>query len=349
MKKSGLLWGYALSPLGFSDRSWQGAKATDLSFDALLRQVEQAGQAGFDFVTLFDGFGQRPTETIRSGNTNFEPTTLVSALSSRAGNIGFLAAASTVQHEAYNLARRFASLDTINGGRTGWIVLDDSTEAGRDLEYIDVVRGLWDSWDADAFIYDKQAGRFFDPSKMHVLQHKGPHLSVRGPLNVNRSPQDIPIIASVHGRGNPQLAARHADLVILQSTSVAATVVDSRLIREQVGDAGRDPSDIRVVACIAPADDGNDRIGKGTSAGVTGIPLVVEDDVTATLTGIASDADIDGFIVVPPSLSAAQRFIAAIGPTLISLGLDDASKRMETLRSTLGLNSPRHQGMGRGA
>jgi alkanesulfonate monooxygenase SsuD/methylene tetrahydromethanopterin reductase-like flavin-dependent oxidoreductase (luciferase family) len=336
--------GYALSPFGFSASSGRGNRAADLGFDALLRQVDQAQVAGFDFISLFDRFGQRPSATIEPGNTVFEPTTLVAALSSRARGIGFLAAASTVQHEAYNLARRFASLDTISGGRTGWIALDDSESDERDLEYLQVVRGLWDSWDDDAFIYDKGAGRFFDPSKMHVLNHKGAHLSVRGPLNVNRSPQGRPVVAAIHGRGNPAIAARYADVVILQSTSIedagAAVLEISRLLDA----AGRMRSDIRVIANILPfasPTSGTHADDENVSAGARGLAIKGSGDAVAeTMRNWARQTGVDGFNVVPMTPDASNFFFADIAPKLAIDGLLQPEEQRKTLRDALGLKRP---------
>ncbi|TCR70718.1 LLM class flavin-dependent oxidoreductase [Rhizobium sp. BK376] len=342
MTKSKLHWGYALSPFGFSESAWRDGQTSDLGFDALLRQVDKARHAGFDFVALFDRLGKRPAETIVSGNTTFEPTTLLSALSSRARGIGFLAAASTAQHEAYNLARRFASLDTINGGRSGWIVLDDSTNGERDLEYVDVVKGLWGSWDADAFIYDKENGRFFDPAKMHVLNHKGPHLSVRGPLNVNRSPQDTPVVAALFHYGYPALAARHADVVILRSTSVDAARREAETVWRSVAEAGRNRAGVRLILSIVPSmatakapPGGSDATAPG---GLDGLPLGdLGGDIAAALGGLASEADLDGYLLVPPSLQAVEGFISTTAPKLTGLGLGTRSASLGTLRSTLGL------------
>lgn len=339
MTNSRLLWGYSLSPLGFSEDAWHGGRPSNLGIDALLRQVDSAKHAGFDFVALFDRLGARPGKTIVSGNATFEPTTLVSALSSRARDIGFLAAASTVHHEVYNLARRFASLDTINDGRTGWIVLDDSGSPERDLEYVDVVKGLWNSWDADAFIYDKKAGRFFDPEKMHVLDHRGPHLSVRGPLNVNRSPQDTPVIAAVHGYGNPVLAARHAEIIVLQSTSVEAVKLDVGAIRGLIATEGRQSTAVRIMVALIPFDGREGApsdAGAQRSGGPGGLRLPeMEGDIATVLKDLASETYVDGFVIVPPSLEAAAKFVSEAVPKLASLGLGGTKRGEGTLRSTL--------------
>ena len=169
-----------------------------------------------------------------------EPCTLLSALSGFTKNIGLVCTASTSFEQPYTIARKFATLDIISGGRAGWNVVTSGNETEaqnfsdvphlpkieryrRGREFTEVVRALWDSWDADAFPRDKQTGVFSDRSKMHVLDHHGEFYHVRGPLNVARSPQGQPVIvqagASEEGR---QLAAETAEVVFTAHDSVAS-------------------------------------------------------------------------------------------------------------------------------
>src|SRR5580693_8076058 len=174
--------------------------------------------------------------------TSFEPLTLLSALAMVTQRIGLIATASTTFDAPYHIARRFASLDHISNGRAGWNVvttsnpdaalnfgLEDHMEHAerykRAREFYDVVTGLWDSWADDAWVRDVENGIFFDPDKMHVLNHKGEHLSVRGPLNIARPVQGWPVIvqagASEAGR---QLAARTSEAIFAS----ARTIEDGR-------------------------------------------------------------------------------------------------------------------------
>src|SRR5215510_8386978 len=167
----------------------------------------------------------------------FEPMTLLSALAAVTRNLGLVATATSTYNEPYTLARQFASLDLISGGRAGWNLVTSNNEADafnysrdqhyahaerydRAIEFAEVVTGLWDSWDDDAFIRDKERGIYFDPKKMHVLNHRGKYFQVRGPLNVARSPQGRPILvqagASDTGR---DLAARLAEVVFTAQTT----------------------------------------------------------------------------------------------------------------------------------
>ncbi len=139
--------------------------------------------------------------------TRFEPFTLLSALAQVTSRIGLTATASTTYSEPFHIARQFASLDHLSNGRAGWNVVTSSIESTalnfsgekhlehhlryqRAEEFVEVVKGLWDSWEEDAFIRNKETGEFFEKEKMHELNHKGEYFSVRGPLNVSRTPQD---------------------------------------------------------------------------------------------------------------------------------------------------------------
>jgi alkanesulfonate monooxygenase len=175
----------------------------------------------------------------RSGTaTSFEPMTLLSALSMVTERIGLIATGSTTFDEPYHVARRFASLDHISNGRAGWnIVTTSNPDAAlnfglteqvehderyhRAREFYDVVTGLWDSWADDAWLRDQKSGLFFDPARLHVLDHKGEQFSVRGPLNIGRPVQGWPVIvqagASEAGR---QFAAETSEAIFASSRTI---------------------------------------------------------------------------------------------------------------------------------
>jgi alkanesulfonate monooxygenase len=174
-----------------------------------------------------------PIEALKRSHTvtSFEPFTLLSALAAVTERIGLVATGSTTFDEPYHIARRFASLDHISGGRAGWNIvttsnpdaalnfgLDDHMEHDerykRAREFYDVVTGLWDSFADDAFTRDVESGIYFDPAKMHVLGHKGQYLSVRGPLNIARPVQGWPVIVQAGASdAGKQLAAETAEAV----------------------------------------------------------------------------------------------------------------------------------------
>jgi FMN-dependent oxidoreductase (nitrilotriacetate monooxygenase family) len=197
--------------------------------------------------------------------TSFDPMTLLPALATLTQHIGLIATASTTYNDPYHVARKFASLDHISGGRAGWNVVTSSNpyEAlnfGREehmehdaryrraREFYDVVTGLWDSWADDAFIRDVESGIYFDPEKMHVLDHKGPHFSVRGPLNVARPVQGWPVIiqagASEAGR---QLAAETAEVVFSGANNLRDAREYYRDVKDRMAACGRDGDLIKIL------------------------------------------------------------------------------------------------------
>jgi len=197
--------------------------------------------------------------------TSFEPLTLLSALAMVTERIGLIATASTTFDEPYHIARRFASIDHISGGRAGWNIVttanpDAALNFGRDdmmehdaryaraREFYDVVTGLWDSWADDAWLRDKESGIFFDPGKMHVLAHKGEHLSVKGPLNIARPVQGWPVIvqagASDAGR---QLAAETAEVIFGSSRTMADGQSFYADMQRRLKAAGRAPGALKIL------------------------------------------------------------------------------------------------------
>jgi alkanesulfonate monooxygenase SsuD/methylene tetrahydromethanopterin reductase-like flavin-dependent oxidoreductase (luciferase family) len=261
----------------------------------------------------------------------FEATTLLAALATVTSRIGLIAAASTVTHQPYNLARRFASLDIISHGRAGWYAtpmqnpreaanlsrpegFSDDVFRRRTEEYVGIVRGLWQGWDADALLFDKSGGRFHDPEKMHLLDHKGEFFSVRGPLNVARSPQDTPVLvmSGVSERAF-DLAARSADVVLLDEAQDGNARYDD--LKRRVAASGRSPGAVKVLVNVsaAGADISSDRLEE-----------------------LFRSKSCDGFnIAMRPS--AFDGFVGRVLPELQRRGLVRRDYPGTTLRSHLGL------------
>jgi alkanesulfonate monooxygenase len=216
----------------------------NFNFAHLKHSIQVLERAKFDAFFMADHMAvlNMPIDALTRSHTvtSFEPFTLLSALSQVTERIGLVATGSTTFDAPYHIARRFASLDHMSGGRAGWNIvttsnpdaalnfgLEEHVEHGeryrRAREFYDVVTGLWDSWADDAFIRDVEHGIFFDPTKMHVLDHKGEYLSVRGPLNIARPIQGWPVIvqagASEAGR---QLAAETAEAVFTAQSDLTA-------------------------------------------------------------------------------------------------------------------------------
>ncbi len=198
-------------------------------------------------------------------NTSFDPMTLLPALAVVTERIGLIATASTTFNDPYHIARKFASLDHISNGRAGWnLVTTSNPDAARNFgleehvehaeryrrarEFYDVVTGLWDSWADDAFIRDVENGIFFDPAKLHVLDHKGPHYSVRGPLNIARPVQGWPVIvqagASEDGR---QIAAETAEMVFAAGGPLPEARSFYADVKARMQPLGRNPDHLKIL------------------------------------------------------------------------------------------------------
>jgi FMN-dependent oxidoreductase (nitrilotriacetate monooxygenase family) len=239
-----------------------------------LAQVAEA--AKFDLVFLADGVSVRGDDIDALSRTatryvgQFEPLTLLSALSSVTERIGLVATASTTYNEPYHVARKFASLDHLSAGRAGWnlVTSADEREAynfsreshlaharryDRAEEFIDVVSGLWDTWEDDAFVRDKQEGLFFDPEKLHVLGHQGEHFSVRGPLNIPRSPQGHPVVVQAgSSEAGRALAARTAEVIFTAQQTLADAQAFYADVKGRLQAYGRSPDDLKIMPGAFP-------------------------------------------------------------------------------------------------
>jgi N-acetyl-S-(2-succino)cysteine monooxygenase len=234
-----------------------------------------AERGKFDLLFLADGaavsgFGSEEARGRIGKVVKFEPITLLSALAAVTRHLGLVATASSTYTEPYTLARQFASLDQISGGRAGWNLVTSNNEAEafnfgrtqhvahadryeRAVEFAEVVTGLWDSWEDDAFIRDQASGVFFDPAKMHALNHQGHNFSVRGPLNVARSPQGRPVLvqagASDTGR---ELAARTAELVFTAQTTFEQGQEFYADVRSRLAKYGRSQDTVKIMPGFYP-------------------------------------------------------------------------------------------------
>ena len=197
--------------------------------------------------------------------TSFDPLTLLPALAAVTEHLGLIATASTSYNEPYHVARKFASLDHLSGGRAGWNVvtsanpqealnfgrethLDHAERYRRAREFYEVVTGLWDSWADDAFIRDVESGVYFDPDRLHVLNHQGTHFKVRGPLNVARPVQGWPLIvqagSSEDGR---QLAAETAEMVFSADNTLDSAREFYADMKRRVREFGRNPDYLKIL------------------------------------------------------------------------------------------------------
>ncbi|WP_024692086.1 LLM class flavin-dependent oxidoreductase [Pseudomonas syringae] len=232
------------------------------------RHVARVAEAAkFDALFVADSVaaatGDIASRMARSDH--FEPLTLLSALSAVTEHIGLIATATTTYNEPYHVARKFASLDHLSGGRAGWnlVTSDAAAEAqnfgraehvghaerySRAREFHQVVTGLWDSWADDAFTRDKASGEYYDPGRLHVLNHQGEHFSVKGPLNVARSPQGQPVVvqagSSEVGR---DLAAQTAEVVFTAQTSLASAQAFYADLKDRLSAYGRAVDSLKIM------------------------------------------------------------------------------------------------------
>jgi len=264
--------GAVMRPVAIHTAWWRypGARP-DANFDIrqLVRFIQTLEQACFDAFFMADHLAvmNMPVQALRRSATvtSFEPMTLLSALAMVTERIGLIATASTTFDAPYHVARRFASLDHISNGRAGWNVVttanpDAALNFGltehvahderyrRAREFHAVVTGLWDSWADDAWLRDQESGVFFDPDRMHVLNHDGEHLSVRGPLNIARPVQGWPVIvqagASEAGR---QFAAETAEVIFGSSRTIEDARSFYRDVKARVTAAGRSADHCKIM------------------------------------------------------------------------------------------------------
>jgi FMN-dependent oxidoreductase (nitrilotriacetate monooxygenase family) len=271
--------GLSMRYLGYHAAAWRHPDADPgaASKFAHFRRVAQTAEAArFDMLFLADGIGIRardepPGSLCRSAqNAELEPITLLSALAAVTQRIGLVATASTTYNEPFHVARKYASLDHISGGRAGWNIVTSWSDAEarnfnrdqhlgyderyeRAAEFVEVVKGLWDSWEADAFCHDKASGIFFDPQKLHVLAHDGKHFKVRGPLSVARTPQGRPILvqagASEQGLN---IAAANADVVYAAHQDIVAAKAYYADLKGRVASQGRSPDHLLIMPGVTP-------------------------------------------------------------------------------------------------
>ncbi|MCX7318617.1 MAG: LLM class flavin-dependent oxidoreductase [Hyphomicrobiales bacterium] len=272
MAKRQLKLGAFMRPVSIHTGAWRYPGAVpDANFNfPLMKQMIRKLEAGkFDAFFMADHLAvlNMPVEALKRSHTvtSFEPFTLLSALAAVTDHIGLVATGSTTFDAPYHVARRFASLDHISGGRAGWNIvttsnpdaalnfgLDDHMEHAerykRAREFYDVVTGLWDSFADDAFPRDPESGIYMDPDKMHVLDHNGTHFKVRGPLNIARPVQGWPVIvqagASEDGK---QLAAETAEAVFTGGGPIGDAQKLYADIKGRMAKLGRNPDHLKIL------------------------------------------------------------------------------------------------------
>jgi N-acetyl-S-(2-succino)cysteine monooxygenase len=245
------------------------------NFPYFLKLAQTAEQAKFDFVFMADAVATRDGNMEALSRwpqymAHFEPITLLSATASRTDRIGLVCTASTSYYEPFNVARLFGSLDHISGGRAGWNVVTSANASAsfnfnrdehydiaeryqRAREFVHVVLGLWDSWEDDAFLHDRQSRRYFDPAKLHKLNHKGDFFSVRGPMNLARPPQGYPVIAQAGAsEDGKELGAETAEVIFFSQQRIAVAREFYKDVKSRMAKYGREPGQLKMLAGLNP-------------------------------------------------------------------------------------------------
>lgn len=261
-----------LMSTGHHEASWRLPEsnpfaATDVAHYAELARIAERGT--FDSLFLADSpqlngdVGRRPLGVL-------EPLTLLTALVAVTERIGLIATASTSYNSPYNLARRFASLDHVSGGRAGWNIVTTATvDAARNFglddlpdhasryaraeEFVHVARKLWDSWEDDTVVADKATGRWGDQSKIHPAEHRGEFFSVQGALNIPRSPQGYPLLVQAgSSEDGKTLAAKHAEAVFTAQQTFEEARAFYTDLKTRAAAHGRDPDTVKILPGIVP-------------------------------------------------------------------------------------------------
>lgn len=267
---------FFFNPQGDYRFSWRHPDAPKHEIFGLpfyVQLVQQAEAAKFDAVFIADHVAV--WDSAASGlkhyaNARLEPITLISALAAVTHSIGLMATASTSYNDPFNIARYFASLDHLSGGRVSWNIVtswldEEAANFGvtgtakhadryaRATEFIEVVKRLWDSWEDDALLFDKASGAFADPEKIHTINHAGESFKVRGPLNVPRPPQGYPVLAQAgSSEAGKNLAAAHADFHFCLLKTVEEGLAYRTDFNRRLAANGRAPEDIKIIAGVLP-------------------------------------------------------------------------------------------------
>jgi FMN-dependent oxidoreductase (nitrilotriacetate monooxygenase family) len=319
---------------------------TNVHYWANLAKIAERGK--LDAIFLYDGAGLpgMNLEHMCRGDraTFFDPMTLLPALAMLTDKIGLVATSSTTYDQPYYVARRYLSLDHLSGGRAGWNLVTgvNRNEAlnfglamqphairyARAREFADVVRGLWDSWADDAFVMDKQSGRFFNPDAVQTLDHHGEFFTVRGPMCVARSPQGQPVMVQAGGsEPGRELAAETADMVYSVQADLPGAQAFYADVKSRMAKFGREPDELKIMPGVytiigRTAQEAEDKYGELSA-------LVDEGVATALLSQCLGHADLSRYPLdgpVPTGLTTIA------GTTHLKLLLQIARDRNLTLR-----------------
>ncbi|MFG2166304.1 LLM class flavin-dependent oxidoreductase [Micromonospora chersina] len=342
-----------LMGVGHHEAAWRHPRTdprrvADVTHFQELARIAERGT--LDSVFLADSLAVGPA--VRHNiQAVFEPLTLLAALATVTEHIGLIATASTTYNEPFNLARKFASLDHLSGGRAGWNIvtsaqarearnfsLDDHPEHAeryrRAAEFVDVAIKLWDSWEDDALVLDTAAGVFADTDRVHEIAHQGERFRVHGPLNTPRPPQGRPLLVQAGSSADGiAFAARYAEAVFTAQQTLADGQAFYAELRRATAAAGRDPDGVKVLPGIAPVIGGTESEARALAEELEA--LIVPEHALAQLSGMTgldlTGLPLDGPLPDLPDVTAVQSH-----QSRYQLVVDLARREKLTIRQLIG-------------
>lgn len=273
-KKQMHLGAFMTSYLGHHLAAWRypETKTEEVTSLSLYKEIAQLSEKGkFDILFLADVLAHNEEDIAYTPQIRFEATTLMATLAAVTSKIGLVATLSSTFNEPFNVARKFSTIDHMSGGRAAWNVvttahdheaanfglakqIDHSLRYEQCDEFVDVTKKLWDSWEDDTLLFNRETGRFLDANKIQAINHEGKYYKVKGPLNIPRSPQGHPVIvtasASESGR---EFAAKQADIFF---TIAPSTIKEGQVVyddmKQRVAKYGRDPNQFNIMPGVVP-------------------------------------------------------------------------------------------------
>lgn len=260
--------------LGHHLAAWRypKTKTEEVTSLSLYKEIAQLSEQGkFDLLFLADVLAHNDEDIAYTPQIRLEATAMMAALAAVTSKIGLVATLSTTFNHPFNVARKFATIDHMSGGRAAWNVvttahdheaanyglsqqIDHSLRYEQGTEFVEVTKELWDSWEDDTLLFNRETGIFLDADKIHSINHNGKFYQVKGPINIPRPPQGHPVIvtasASEDGR---EFAAKHADILF---TIAPSTVHEGKAVydemKRRVARHGRDPKQFNIMPGIVP-------------------------------------------------------------------------------------------------
>jgi FMN-dependent oxidoreductase (nitrilotriacetate monooxygenase family) len=284
--------------------SWRHPESRDDAHSAdYYQEIARVLEAGKFHMAFFDDrlampdrYGDDHAHTVEYGirATKMDPLIVLMTMGAVTTRLGLASTCSTTYYEPFDVARRFATLDLMTGGRAAWNVVTsvndgEARNMGReehlahDLrydkadEFMEVVLGHWDTWDDGAILVDKKSGRYADPGKVKRLDHRGKYFTSRGPFTVPRSPQGHPVIvqAGASGRGQ-RFAGRWGEVIFAAARNAEAAKEGYQAVKSEAARLGRDPDRISICNILMPVVGATKAEAEDKMALISKLPLEID-------------------------------------------------------------------------